>query len=231
MRAGDAAGDALATLLAADDLRETRQVAMVDHDGRVAVHTGRSCIAYAGDRTGDGWSVQANMMRHDTVPDAMAEAYIGSTRDFPDRLLAALDAAQAAGGDIRGQQAAAIVVSTDGGPDIRLHVEDHPLPLVELRRLLQVHRGYAELGAAFARLQHGELDGLLPALEHALELAPDSDEIRFRLAATRTLFGDPRGRATLDEMYAENPGWRELIPRLAAVGMLPDFPGIVEALG
>jgi uncharacterized Ntn-hydrolase superfamily protein len=230
MRAGEHADDALAALLAADDGRETRQVAMVDRHGRVAVHTGRSCIAHAGSRTGDGWSVQANMMRHDTVPDAMADAYTGATGDFLDRLLAALDAAQDAGGDVRGQQAAALFVSADTGPDIRLHVEDHPRPLVELRRLVQLHRGFAELGAAFDRLQQGDLDGLLPALEHALELAPESNEIRFRLAAARTLFGDPRGRATLDEMYAENPGWRELIPRLAAVGMLPDFPGIVEML-
>jgi uncharacterized Ntn-hydrolase superfamily protein len=230
MRKGEHADDALTALLAADDGRETRQVAMVDRDGRVAVHTGRSCVAYAGSRTGDGWSVQANMMRHDTVPDAMADAYTGATGDFLNRLLTALDAAEAAGGDVRGQQAAAIVVSADPGPYLRLHVEDHPEPLVELRRLVQMHRAYAELGAAFDRLQRGELDGLLPSLEHALELAPESKEIRFRLAATRTLFGDPRGRATLDEMYAANPGWRELIPRLAAAGTLPDLPGIVERL-
>jgi hypothetical protein len=160
----------------------------------------------------------------------MADAYTGATGDFLDRLLTALDAAEAAGGDVRGQQAAAIVVSADAGPYLRLHVEDHPEPLVELRRLVRMHRAYAELGAAFDRLQRGELDGLLPSLEHALELAPESKEIRFRLAATRTLFGDPRGRATLDEMYAANPGWRELIPRLAAAGTLPDLPGIVERL-
>ena len=100
--------------------------------GRVAVHTGESCVAYAGARAGDGWSVQANMMRNDTVPDAMADAYTGTSGDLLDRLLAALDAAEAAGGDVRGQQAAAIVVSADEGPGLRLHVEDHPQPLVEL---------------------------------------------------------------------------------------------------
>jgi uncharacterized Ntn-hydrolase superfamily protein len=230
MRDGEPAGDALAALLAADDDRETRQVALVDRESRVAVHTGERCTAYAGARTGDGWSVQANMMRHDTVPDAMADAYTGTTGDFLDRLLAALDAAEAAGGDVRGQQAAALVVSTATGPYIRLHVEDHPQPLVELRRLVQMHRGFEVLSDAFDRLQQGDVEGLLPALEQALELAPDSKEIRFRLAAARTLFGDPRGRVTLDEMYAENPGWRELIPRLAAVGMLPDIPGVVEML-
>jgi uncharacterized Ntn-hydrolase superfamily protein len=231
MRNGERADEALAALLAADDGREARQVAMVDRDGRAAVHTGKSCVAYAGARTGDGWSVQANMMRFATVPDAMADAYTGATGDFLDRLLAALDAAQAAGGDVRGQQAAALFVSAKGaGADLRLHVEDHPQPLVELRRLVQMHRGFHEMGAAFDRLQQGDLDGLVPALERALELAPDSNEVRFRLAAARTLFGDPRGRTTLDEMYGENPGWRELIPRLAAAGLLPDVPGIVETL-
>jgi uncharacterized Ntn-hydrolase superfamily protein len=230
MRNGEHAPDALTAMLAADDGRETRQVAMVDAAGRVAVHTGESCIAYAGARTGDGWSVQANMMRNPNVPDAMADAYTGTSGDLLDRLLAALDAAEAAGGDVRGQQAAAIVVSADEGPGIRLHVEDHPQPLVELRRLVHMHRGYDELDAAFERLQRGELDGLVPSLEHALTLAPDSREIRFRLAAALTLFGDERGRPMLDEMYAENPGWRELIPRLAAVGQLPDFPGVVELL-
>jgi uncharacterized Ntn-hydrolase superfamily protein len=230
MRGGERADEALAAILASDDERDARQVAMVDAEARVAVHTGPRCIAYAGSRTGEGWSVQANMMRNDTVPDAMADAYTGTDGDLLDRLLAALDAAEAAGGDVRGQQAAAIFVSAAAGPDLRLHVEDHREPLVELRRLVQMHRAYAALGAAFDRLQRGDLDGLLPALEHAQELAPDSNEIRFRLAATRTLFGDPRGRPELDAMYAENPGWRDLIPRLAAVGQLPDFPGIVEML-
>jgi hypothetical protein len=79
-------------------------------------------------------------------------------------------------------------------------------------------------------LRRGELDGLVPALEHAHELAPNSTEIRFRLAATLTTLGDPRGRPMLDAVYAENPGWRELVVRLAAVGELPDVPGLVEML-
>jgi len=124
-----------------------------------------------------------------------------------------------------------VSAGADGsGAALRLHVEDHEQPLVELRRLVQMHRGYQELDTAFARLQRGELDGLVPALERALALAPTSSEIRFRLAAALSLFGDPRGRPLLDEMYTQNPGWRELIPRLAAVGMLPDFPGVVELL-
>jgi len=233
LRAGEPADAVLGALVAADDGRDRRQVAMVDRDGRAAVHTGPMCVAYAGAHTGDGWSVQANMMRSDGVPDAMAEAYTTGSGDFLDRLLAALDAAEAAGGDVRGKQAAALVVAGGpggSGPGLRLHVEDHHEPLVELRRLVRLHRAYQELDAAFERLQRGEFDGLVPALEHALELAPNSTEIRFRLAAMLTTSGDPRGRPMLDAVYAENPGWRELIGRLAAVGALPDVPGLVEML-
>jgi uncharacterized Ntn-hydrolase superfamily protein len=233
MRNGEPASDALSALLAEDDGRAVRQVAMVDNQGTAVVHSGESCVAYRGARGGEGWYAQGNMLRTDAVWDAMGEAYNGGSGDFLDRLLATLDAAEAAGGDVRGQQSAALVVSAaaDGsGSAIRLHVEDHPQPLVELRRLLQMHRAYEELDAAFERVQAGELDGLVPALEHALELAPDSTEIRFRLAAALTLFGDSRGRPMLDAIYAQNDGWSALIPRLAAVGQLPDFPGIVEVL-
>jgi len=233
MRNGDGANAALSALVAEDEGRAVRQVAMVDSNSVAAAHTGTSCVEFAGTRTGAGWSVQGNMLRTDAVWDAMADAYTGWSGDFLDRLLATLDAAESAGGDVRGQQSAALVVSTaaDGtGPAIRLQVEDHPQPLVELRRLVQMHRAYEVLDAAFARLQAGELDGLVPALEHALELAPNSREIRFRLAASLTLFGDPRGRPMLDAIYAENEGWRQLIPRLAAAGQLPDFPGVAEGL-
>jgi uncharacterized Ntn-hydrolase superfamily protein len=233
MRKGERANEALSSLVAEDEGSAVRQVAMVDRGGMAVVHSGLSCVAYHGARGGDGWCVQGNMLRSEAVWDAMADAYTGAPGDFLDRLLATLDAAEAAGGDVRGQQSAALLVSAadDGsGRAIRLHVEDHPEPLVELRRLVSVHRAYAELDAAFERLQRGELDGLVPALEHALELAPGSTEIRFRLAASLTLFGDPRGRPMLDAIYAENDGWRALIPRLAAVGQLPDLPGIVEGL-
>jgi len=233
MRNGERADAALSALVAEDEGRAVRQVAMVDRSGMAVAHSGLSCVAYHGAHGGDGWSVQGNMLRTDAVWDAMADAYTGSSGDFLDRLLATLDAAEAAGGDVRGQQSAALVVSAaaDGsGLAIRLQVEDHAQPLVELRRLVQVHRAYAELDAAFERLQRGEVDGLVPSLEQALVLAPESQEIRFRLAAALTLFGDPRGRPMLDEIYAQNDGWRALIPRLAAVGQLPDFPGIVEVL-
>ncbi len=149
MRQGLSAPEALEQLLAEDPDREVRQVAMIDARGRVAVHTGKLCIAEAGHITGDQFSAQANLMLNDKVWGAMAEAYGSATGDLTGRLLAALDAAQAVGGDIRGQQSAAILVVDGVKSDsawahkvVDLRVEDHPLPLTELRRLVKLNHAY-----------------------------------------------------------------------------------------
>jgi uncharacterized Ntn-hydrolase superfamily protein len=237
MRQGDSSREALRALVAVDAGERTRQVAMVDQTGRAAAHTGESCVAHAGHRVGNGWSVQANMMRNPTVPDAMAEAFVAEPGALADRLLAALDAAEAEGGDIRGRQSAALVVSStapDGsvsaGTVLRLHVADNDQPLVELRRLLRVHRAYELMGRSLEHAQSGDLATIVPRLEQALELAPDSSEIRFWLGGLLTLAGNPGGRPMLDALFAENPGWRELIPRLITAGVLPNLPGVAELL-
>ncbi len=149
MRAGEDAKTALEKLMARDDGREVRQVAMVDSSGKVAVHTGSKCIASAGHYSGDGFSVQANLMLNDEVVPAMRAAYERATGDFADRLLATLGAAQGAGGDIRGRQSAAILIVSGErqeapwqGRLMELRVEDHPTPVKELRRLVQLHRAY-----------------------------------------------------------------------------------------
>ena len=110
MAAGKTASQALDALKVADAHPEIRQVAMVDAEGNVAAHTGDNCIPEAGHRTGENYSVQANLMANDTVPDAMARAFESAEGDLAARLLAALQAAEAAGGDIRGKQSAAILV-------------------------------------------------------------------------------------------------------------------------
>src|SRR6185295_8244628 len=136
MKAGRTAPEALAALLAADSGRDVRQVGMVDAKGNVATHTGSMDIPAAGGQTGTGYAVQANLMEKPTVWPAMARAYEQGTGDLADRLLAALDAAQAEGGDIRGRQSAAILIvkpTSTGRPwadkVFDLRVEDHPTPL------------------------------------------------------------------------------------------------------
>ena len=143
MRARKSAPDTLTGLVAADTMREVRQVAMVDALGRAAAHTGQTTIPEAGHIVGDGFSVQANMMLKNTVWPAMAEAYTSAKGELVDRFLATLDAAEAEGGDIRGRQTAAILIveaKSTGRPWVDtifdLRVDDAPEPLIEIRRLV-----------------------------------------------------------------------------------------------
>ena len=155
LRAGYSAEQALKALLAGDSEPQSRQVSLVDANGNVATHTGAKCIPAAGHRIGDGFSCQANLMEKDTVWDAMHAAYESSSEPLAERMMAALEAAEAEGGDIRGKQSAAMLV-VSGRPTgrswedrtIEIRVEDAPDPLVELRRLLRVKRAYMALNDA-----------------------------------------------------------------------------------
>src|SRR5690242_9336030 len=179
----DGPQDALAALLAADPLAHVRQVAVIDVEGAIAAHTGEGCIAHAGHVVGEHHSAQANMMARDTVPQAMSDAFAAATGPLRDRLLAALFAADAEGGDIRGRQSAAmVVVPADGEPwrrTIDLRVEDHTAPLEELRRLLVLQRAYELAGAADELLAASRADEAGLLYRQAAELAPDSDELLF----------------------------------------------------
>ena len=143
MHGGEAPAEALERLLAEDEGRELRQVAFVDAQGRVSAHTGTRCIAHAAHVAGEGFSCQANMMRDPGVPEAMASAFASAEGDLAHRMLTALEAAEAAGGDIRGMQSAALIVVSDG-TRLDRRVDDHPRPLEELRRLVDLDRDNPE---------------------------------------------------------------------------------------
>jgi uncharacterized Ntn-hydrolase superfamily protein len=241
MREGKGAPEALEQLLAADDGRDHRQVAFVDARGRVATHTGSRCLFAAGDRTGEGYSVQANMMRNPTVWDAMAGAYesgLAAGLDLADRLLSALDAAEAEGGDVRGRQAAGILIvrgTPSGKPweDVRmnLRVDDHPDPLVELRRLAGLRRAYDRLEDAERFEMAGDLEGALAEHRAALAMQPDSPEIAFWTAvALAGLDHVDEARSVIEVAYDADPGWPELLKRLADGGFLTVEPGALERL-
>ena len=184
LKAGYSAEQALKALLAGDSQPESRQVSLVDANGTVATHTGAKCIPAAGHRIGDGFSVQANLMEKDTVWDAMFEAYTSSKEPLAERMMAALEAAEAEGGDIRGKQSAAMLVVT-GKPTgrswedrvIEIRVEDAPDPNVELRRLLRVKRAYMALNEADRN--SGDQAIAASKLQEALALAPEMVEIAF----------------------------------------------------
>jgi uncharacterized Ntn-hydrolase superfamily protein len=238
MRAGRSAPDALAGLLAADPEREVRQVAMVDAQGRVAAHTGRKDIQAAGHHLGKGYSVQANLMANDKVWPAMSRAFEAAKGDLADRMLAALEAAQAVGGDIRGQQSAAIVVvpgTRSGRPwadrIFDLRVEDHPRPLEELRRLLHVARAYRHMNAGDLAVEKNDVPGAEREYGEAMKLLPDSAEVVFWYAAALAMAGQvDRSLPLFARAYALDPAWRTLVPRLPASGLLPADPAVLSRI-
>jgi uncharacterized Ntn-hydrolase superfamily protein len=222
MRAGKAAPDALAGIAASDPAREVRQVAMVDAQGRAAAHTGQVTIPEAGHVVGEGFSVQANMMLRNSVWPAMAEAFRGARGELVDRLLAALDAAEAEGGDIRGRQSAALLVvggTNTGRPwddtIFNLRVDDAAEPLVEIRRLVTVARAYIHHRLAEAALERGERDAMEREFDAAEKYIGDNPEMRYWHAIALLRMGQTdAGLAILAEVAARDPNWAEMTLRL-----------------
>ena len=238
METGKSAAEALAGLVAADAHPEVRQVGMVDSGGGTAVHTGGLAIQEACDHEGDGFTVQANLMHHDTVCEAMVSAYTASTGDLAERLMEALEAAEAEGGDIRGRQSAALLVvaaEPSGRPwqDRRfdLRVDDHREPLVELRRLLAVARAYLHMNEGDEQVTQGNIDAAVEEYEAAEALLPEESEPIFWHAVTLASVGRVDESLPLfAEAYRLRPEWRELVPRLAPAQLLPDDPEMLERI-
>ena len=222
LREGADAEQTLTRLLAQDAGAAGRQVAVVDANGGVAVHTGGSCIPFAGQATSDGVSCQANIMASERVWPAMLDAFASSSGTLTTRLLGALEAAQQEGGDLRGSQSAAILVVPAAGEEwqtvVSLRVEDHPAPLPELRRLIGLHDAYV-LAARADELLNGErYDEAAELFIRAAELAPDNHELRFWAGLGAAQGGDlETGVAQVREAIAQHPGWRALLPRLPSV--------------
>jgi len=234
MRGGRSAPDALAGLVRSDDGRAVRQVAMVDAGGRVAAHTGERCIEAAGHVVDDdlGVSCQANLMASATVWGAMLDAYKASLEagnDLAERLVAGLEAAQAEGGDVRGKQSAALIVVT-GEPAGRpwtdrsfdLRVEDHPDPLVELRRLTTLQRAYQHMNSGDAAIETGRFEDAFAQYSAARDLAPDIIEMRFWTAVTlATVRRYPEAAHIFRDVFKKEPFWRDLLPKLVKSELMP----------
>ncbi|MFK7804013.1 MAG: DUF1028 domain-containing protein [Anaerolineae bacterium] len=241
MRMGKTAEEALNGILASDSGKDGRQVAMVDAKGNIAVHTGEKGIVAAGHQSGDQYSVQANLMDKDTVWGAMAAAYEASDGDLTERLLLALEAAEAEGGDIRGKQSAAILVvgpENTGKPWIDqlfdLRVEDHPEPVVELRRLVTLQRAYNHFNEGDEHLGKDDMSAALAAYQAAMDLVPDSatqGEIPFWVGVTLASLGKvDEALPYLVRGQKQHDRWVDLLPRLSIAGILPDDPALLERL-
>jgi uncharacterized Ntn-hydrolase superfamily protein len=228
------ARDALRMLLSAE-AGDMRQVGVVDARGEAAAYTGTDCIPFAGDLVDEGFTCQANMMATAEVWGAMADAYRGGGGPLAERLVTALDAGEAAGGDVRGRQSAALVViPREGAAHVRsvdLRVEDHADPLGELRRLLVLHRAYELAGVADELVAQGRHDEAGERYREAAGLAPGNDELLFWAGLSAFDQGDRDGG--LDQIrraIEANDGWRAILPRLTA-DVAPAAPAVTEALG
>jgi uncharacterized Ntn-hydrolase superfamily protein len=240
MRRGIAAPAALDQLVKADTQRDGRQVAMIDGQGRVSAYTGRSAIAAAGHRLGKGYSVQANLMANERVWPAMASAYEATAGDLADKLMAALDAAQKAGGDVRGRQSAALVIvkaKSSGRPWVGadrvfdLRVDDHPDPLVELRRLVRLQRAYAHANRGDELMTEKKIEAALDEYKAASALAPEVLELPFWHAVTLASIGREAEAAPIfRQVFAKEPIWRDLLPRLPPAGLFPNDPALIERI-
>lgn len=223
MRAGVAPELAIKAVLAGDAEPEGRQVAMVSAGGLAAAHTGLRAIPAAGHHIGDGYSCQANLMENDTVWDAMAAAYEASAgQPLAARLIEALRAAEREGGDIRGRQSAALLVVT-GQPTgrvwddrlIDLRVEDHPDPVEELARLVQIKR-------AWVTAMGGQR-------VEALAIAPEQIQLRFITGIAHADLGQwEEALELLRGVFEAEPRFRQAMQRMDAVGRLP--PGVAEQI-
>jgi uncharacterized Ntn-hydrolase superfamily protein len=228
LRAGYSAGQTLKALLAGDTETESRQVSIVDAEGDVATHTGAACIPAAGHRVGDGFSVQANLMEKDTVWDAMYEAYTGTRAPLAERMMAALEAAEAEGGDIRGRQSAAMLVvrgTPTGRPwedrVIEIRVEDAPDPNAELRRLLRVKRAYMALADGEGAAEKGDDGAAASKLQEALGLAPEMVEIAFWGGLSLARQGSlDAGCELMMRAVGKDRRWIETVQRLVRAGRL-----------
>lgn len=229
MSEGKSAEESLRLLLAEDEGRDVRQVAFLDANGNVSAHTGVKCIPSASHTVGDNYSVQANMMLNDQVVPAMAKAYEENSHlPLADRVLKTLMAAEAAGGDIRGRQSAVlIVVNADPTAEswldkkIDLRVEDHEDPLVELQRLLEVHKAYVHMNQGDLAMEMGDMAKALEEYAKAERSLPGNLEIRYWKAigmANNHQIGEALD--LFKEIFDNDENWRELTGRLPAVGLL-----------
>jgi uncharacterized Ntn-hydrolase superfamily protein len=219
LAAGEPPAAALAAEVGADDGARLRQLGVVAAGGEVAAFTGEGCIPFAGDVQGDGFSAQANLMASADVWPAMAAAFEAASGPLSQRLVAALEAGEAAGGDVRGRQSAALLVVPAEGEAwrrvVELRIEDHPEPLDELSRLLTLHQAYELASEAEDLAADGRHEEAGASGGRALELAPDNPELLFWGGLALVHQGQAElGLALVRRAIESHPGWRELLGRL-----------------
>jgi uncharacterized Ntn-hydrolase superfamily protein len=241
LEAGASAADALTSAQGLDPMVALRQVGVVGADGTAASATGELCIDHAGEVVGDGFAVQANMMSTPEVWRAMASAFTGSSGPLAQRLLSALIAGEAAGGDARGRMSAALLVvdgsraaQPAGGTLVNLRVDRSDDPLGELAELLVAADAFTGFNRAADQLLGGDPQGALATIDGALALLPDEGNMRF--LRTGALAGSANIDAAITELrslVADRPTWEVIVRSFVAKRLitLPANVSIDDALG
>lgn len=228
MKNGKTPEQALNALRTIDPNPEVRQVAMLSADGKIATYTGNNCIPEAGHIVGENFSAQANLMRSKEVWPAMASAFSKTKGNLVERMLAALEAAEYAGGDIRGRQSAAIVVvrtkaSSEPWKDkvVDLRVEDHSDPVRELKRLVRIHKAYEHANKGDELMAAGRVSEAMKEYEQASKEAPEIEELKFWQAVAMLNHGMVReAKEMLNNIFNINKDWKQVLRTLPKVGFL-----------
>ncbi len=239
LRAGRSASEVVAALVASDPEAKARQLGVVDAGGRSAAHTGAECIRACGHRLGEGYTVQGNLLERDTCWPAMAAAYDSALAEgapFVERLLRAMEAAEAEGGDVRGRQSAAIMVASADlqqapwrGRLLDMRIEDHPDPVPELRRIVTMQLAYNLLDDEGDEARSGRSAAERYAL--ARQMAPHAYELVFWGGVQLAISGDLDGaRRELATAFAADTRWRTTLQHLADSGREGITPELATAL-
>jgi uncharacterized Ntn-hydrolase superfamily protein len=237
--AGRPAADALAEARAADPMAELRQVGVLAAGGDVAAVTGELCVHHAGHVIGDGFTAQANMVGSPDVWGAMAAAFEASAGALAWRLLAALEAGEAAGGDARGRMSAALLVVEGSPPDrpgggtvVDLRVDRSEDPLGELGRLLDAADAFGDYDRATDHLFGGGAAAALGSIDRALEALPGEENFRLvRAGALLASGATDAGLAELRALVADRPTWEIIVRGLADRGLITLPEGVsIDAL-
>lgn len=228
LKQGMSAQEVVDLLIASDEGRDFRQLAIVDAKGNSAAYTGSKCIPEAGHIVGDNYCVQANLMLSNLVWSEMSKAFESSDGPLAERLIAALEAAQNVGGDIRGQQSAAILIVKAEATGklwedryIDLRVEDHPEPVKEIKRLLKVFRAYEHMNNGDLAVEKNDMKLAMEHYSAAMKMFPENLEMKYWTAVT--LVNNNQLQEALPifkEIFSADDNWRKLTPRLIKVGML-----------
>ena len=228
LKAGKSPQEAVDELIASDEGRDVRQLAILNTKGRSASYTGKNCIPDAGNIAKENYSVQANMMLNNTVWPAMSEAFENSTGPLAERLITALEAGQNAGGDIRGKQSACLLIVKGEVTDkpwedkmFDLRVDDSPEPIAELKRLLRVYRAYEHMNNGDVAVEKNNMELAMKEYSAAEEMFPDNLEMKFWHAVTLANIGKlDESIPMFEEVFSKDENWKLLFSRLPQVGLV-----------